>query len=150
MQGKRRPVHDKHACDCGAATENTAHVFLRCPLYSQFRAPFALLLDRFLALANRTQGEAGLPGLAGRGGALHWIHHDQPLLVDPWAQMQGQQLRAAALAMYSQIQHARRVAGHSTEMPPVPLPEYLIEPEDAQLLVPFTNPGANCVNHNTT
>ena len=58
-------------------------------------------------------------------------------------------LRAAALAMYSQIQHARRVAGHSTEMP-VPLPEYLIEPEDAHLLVPFTNPGANCVNHNTT
>ena len=93
VQGKRRPVHDKHACDCGAATENTAHVFLRCPLYSQFRAPFALLLDRFLDLANRTQGEVGLPGLAGREGALHWIHHDQPLLLDPWTQTQGQQLR---------------------------------------------------------
>ena len=148
MQGKRRPVHDRHTCGCGEATENVAHVHLHCPLYSQIRAPFALLLDRFLALANRTQGEAGLPGLAGRGGALHWIHHDQPLLVDPWAQMQGQQLRAAALAMYSQIQHARCVTGHSTEMPD-PLPEYLIEPEDAHLLVPLTNPGANRVNHNT-
>ena len=102
-----------------------------------------------MGLANRTQNEVGLPGIVGRNGALHWIHHDQPLLVDPWAQMQGQQLRAAALAMYSQIQHARRVAGHSTEMPD-PLPEYLIEPEDAHLLVPFSNPGANCVNHNTT
>ena len=48
--------------------------------------------------------------------------------------------------------HARRVAGHSTEMPD-PLPEYLVvlqvEPEDAHLLVPF-NPGASRANHNTT
>ena len=44
------------------------------------------------------------------------------------------------IGAYIKIQHARRVAGHSTEMPD-PLPEYLIEPEDAHLLVPFNKPG---------
>jgi hypothetical protein len=141
VQGKRRPVHDKHSCDCGAAVENMAHVHLRCPLYGKFRAPFALLLDEFTSLANRTQGAFGLPGIAGREEALHWIHHDQPApLVDLATQTKGDELRSAALAFYSQVQHERHVTGRSTRMPN-PQPEYLVEPEHAHLLAPFANPN---------
>ena len=135
-----RPVHDKHSCDCGAAVENMAHVHLHCPLYGKFRAPFALLLDEFADLANRTQGPFGLPGIAGREEALYWIHHDQPaLLVDTAKQSKGEELRSAALAFYSQIQHERHVTGRSTRRPN-PQPEYLVEPEHADLLAHFATP----------
>ena len=118
-----------------------AHVHLHCPLYAKFRAPFALLLDEFADLANRTQGPFGLPGIAGREEALHWIHHDQPApLVDTATQSKGEELRSAALAFYSQIQHERHVTGRSTRMPN-PQPEYLVEPEHAHLLAPFANPN---------
>ena len=53
----------------------------------------------------------------------------------------------AALALHSQIQHA--VIGRSARGPHTQ-PEYLVEPEDAHLLVPFTNPGPNRANHSTT
>ena len=111
------------------------HAHLHCPLYGKFRAPFALLLDEFTSLANRTQGAFGLPGIAGREEALHWIHHDQPApLVDTATQSKGAELRSAALAFYSQIQHERHVTGRSTRMPN-PQPEYLV------LLAPFANPN---------
>ena len=55
--------------------------------------------------------------------------------------------RAAALALHSQIQRA--VTGRSARGPHTQ-PEYLVEPEDAHLLVPFTNPGPSRANHNKT
>ena len=55
--------------------------------------------------------------------------------------------RATALALHSQIQHA--VIGRSARGPHTQ-PEYLVEPEDAHLLVPFTNPGPSRANHNKT
>ena len=97
------------------------------------------LAGRFCHL--KTTRPLGLPGIAGREAALHWIHHNQPApLVDTATQSKGGELRSAALALYSQIQHERHVTGRSTRMPD-PQPEYLVEPEHAHLLAPFANPN---------
>ena len=59
------------------------------------------------------------------------IHHNQPApLVDTATQSKGEELRSAAPAFYSQIQHQRHVTGRSTRIPN-PQPEYLVEPEHA-------------------
>ena len=61
-------------------------------------------------------------------------------LVDLATQTKGDELRSAALAFYSQVQHERHVTGRSTRMPN-PQPEYLVEPEHAHLLATFANPN---------
>ena len=68
-----------------------------------------------------------------------WLGPVTPL-VDTATQSKGEELRSAALAFYSQIQHERHVTGRSTRMPN-PQPEYLVEPEHAHLLAPFANPN---------
>ena len=60
--------------------------------------------------------------------------------MDAATQSQGEELRSAALAFYSQIQYERHVTGRSTRMPD-PQPEYLVEPEHAHLLASFANPN---------
>ena len=44
IRGKRRSVHDRHSCACGAPVEDTQHVHLHCPLYANIRQPFFALL----------------------------------------------------------------------------------------------------------
>ena len=112
---------------------------LHCPLYANFRQPFSALLDSFATQVNATNPENGQ--IRSREEALHWIHHDQPApLVDLATQTKGDELRSAALAFYSQVQHERHVTGRSTRMPN-PQPEYLVGPEHAHLLASFANPN---------
>ena len=72
-----------------------AHVHLHCPLYGKFRAPFALLLDEFAGLANRTQGALGLPGIAGRE-AGHCTGSTTTSLPRWWTQPHSQRGRGSA------------------------------------------------------
>ena len=55
VRAKCRPANSGETCACGAATENTEHVHLHCPLYANLRQPFLALLDAFMVRVNETQ-----------------------------------------------------------------------------------------------
>ena len=148
IRGKRRSVHDRHSCVCGAPVEDTQHVHLPCPLYANSRQPFFALLDSFSARVNATNPENGQ--IRSREEALHWIHHDTPLVLafhnNPLvlSEQDGNALRHAALVFHSRVQQQRYNTGNAlyafrAQQQQV---EYLVEAEHAHLLAPFTAPRA--------
>ena len=141
IRGKRRSVHDRHSCACGAPVEDTQHVHLHCPLYANFRQPFFALLDSFTARVNATNPENG--HIRSREEALHWIHHDSPLVLAFYnnplvlSEQDGDALRHAALIFHSRVQQQRYSTGNAFRAQQQQV-EYLVEAEHAHLLAPFT------------
>ena len=139
--GKRRSIHDRHSCACGAPVEDTQHVHLHCPLYANFRQPFFALLDSFTARVNATNPENGQ--IRSREEALHWIHHDSPLVLAFYnnplvlSEQDGDALRHAALIFHSRVQQQRYSTGNAFRAQQQQV-EYLVEAEHAHLLAPFT------------
>ena len=139
VRAKCRPANSGETCACGAATENTEHVHLHCPLYANLRQPFLALLDAFTRRVNETQPAWYKKGqIRSREEALRWVHHNHLLLFDHVAEDQlAPALRHAALVLHSQIQRERFATGRFHHQQP-PSVEYMVHQEDAHLLAPFT------------
>ena len=114
---------------------------LHCPLYANFRQPFSALLDSFATRVNATNPENGQ--IRSREEALHWIHHDSPLVLAFYnnplvlSEQDGDALRHAALIFHSRVQQQRYSTGNAFRAQQQQV-EYLVEAEHAQLLAPFT------------
>ena len=114
---------------------------LHCPLYANFRQPFFALLDSFTARVNATNPENGQ--IRSREEALHWIHHDSPLVLAFYnnplvlSEQDGDALRHAALIFHSRVQQQRYSTGNAFRAQQQQV-EYLVEAEHAHLLAPFT------------
>ena len=99
------------------------------------------LLDSFATRVNATNPENGQ--IRSREEALHWIHHDSPLVLAFYnnplvlSEQDGDALRHAALVFHSRVQQQRYNTGNAFRAQQQQV-EYLVEAEHAHLLAPFT------------
>ena len=69
-------------------------------------------------LANGAESLAGRWIHMDREEALHWVHHNTPLVTDPLTAAAGATVRQAALKFYSQVQQQRYTTGRSFRVVP--------------------------------
>ena len=107
-------------CACGAAVENMQHVHLDCELFLELRRPLLKAMDSWLERARETEHGSGFWGRADRAAALHWVHYNEPLVMDTGTACQGDKVRQAALESHSQVHQMRYMKehGHTSQTEP--------------------------------
>ena len=119
VRDKRSRGQSQYMCECGAAVESMAHIYLDCPLYCNFRDPLSLYTEEWIrgieALPSYHQPA---PPIRTLEDALHWVHHNTPLVDGPPGQEEAnQKMRQAALAFHSKVLHERYITGKSSRAP---------------------------------